>query len=288
MSKKRKAVSDEETTDPTPQKRSKTTAYEKEKEATTKYISTAGLDYYIAAAKNLLPTNEKLCFVDIGCGDGRLLHRAATRHKLTAIGIEIKSEIVQNCKSDLYEIIDGDATKEEFANLYKKGNIIFVNNYVFTQKTNGKIANMMRKYCRGNAIIIASADIEEELNPNKLKKSWRRIRKDTSEGIDALTSPCEWNSKLTVYFYQKRGLIENVEELLQKQEKNLLPQTLEKYISIFNKLEYMYKANEKYPNNINEMKETFPNTKQDVLRLILAEFKKEFEINQPATRNRAK
>lgn len=44
---------------------------------------------------------EGLCFVDIGCGDGRLLQHAITKYKMIAFGIEIKEEFAQKLEANI-------------------------------------------------------------------------------------------------------------------------------------------------------------------------------------------
>jgi hypothetical protein len=44
---------------------------------------------------------------------------------------------------------------DEFSYLYKKADIIFINNYLFLDETNEGITKMIQQYC-GNTIIIVT------------------------------------------------------------------------------------------------------------------------------------
>lgn len=256
--------------------------YDESIATTTKYINIGALGKYLTVAKTALKVSsvEGLCFVDIGCGDGRLLQHAITKYKMIAFGIEIKEEFAQKLEAN---IVIGNAMNDEFSYLYKKADIIFINNYLFLDETNEGITKMIQQYC-GNTIIIVTKDIFNYLNPTNKKDTWRRLHVDTSEGFDNDNYPCDWNSKLTVFFYQKPGVPKNVVAEL----KSCKSDTEAKYLDVRSNLRRMRKDGLDCPNSISEMQCAFPNIRQKVLRLILEDFRNEFGIPKRKTRYRSK
>ena len=122
-------------------------------------------------------------FIDIGCGKGRaVLYMACVKGIKKSIGVELVSERATYAKSvvdkmkDKYNsflnnvaIIEGDFTKQNYANIFDKNARIFIwiSNLCFTNDVNAKILNKIQQEFGDRFVICCSQELPHN---NKLKK----------------------------------------------------------------------------------------------------------------------
>jgi SAM-dependent methyltransferase len=123
---------------------------------------------------------------DLGCGDGRILIRAAKKYKIQAVGVEISSSLAEQAAEEVRK-----------SNLQKRVKIIHGN----FMNTDLSAANVVTIYLAPNANEALRPNLERELKPNTRVVSY-------DYPVDGWTPMNTWNTlghmgdTHTIYLYE--------------------------------------------------------------------------------------